>query len=59
MISLAVKDLYRFSKESADKAYRSAERLIQKEIEELKAAEAINRMKEQTIQERLNNAANI
>ena len=59
MISLAVKDLYRFSKETSDKAYKSAERLILKEIEEFKAAEAINRMKEQTIQERLNQAANV
>ena len=53
MITLAVKDLYRFSREAADKAYRAAERMIQHEIEELRTAEAVNRMKEQTMQERL------
>ena len=46
MITLAVKDLYRFSREASDRAYRASERLVHQELEAFKAAEADRRMKE-------------
>ena len=37
MITVAMRDLYRFSREASDRAFRSAERLVQTEIETFKA----------------------
>lgn len=43
MITIAIKDLYRHSKDMSESALKAAERLCKAEIEDFKASEAINR----------------
>lgn len=43
MITIAIKDLYRHSKDMSESALKAAERLCKSEIEDFKASEAINR----------------
>ena len=43
MITIAIKDLYRHSKDMCENALHAAERLCKSEIEDFKAQEAINK----------------